>query len=169
VTHLAELGHTQIAHVAGAEHFVHARQRQAAWRDAVRAAGLEPGPVVVGDFTYDGGRRAATALLGAGDPVPTAVVCANDLSAIGFMAQSANLGYQIPGHISVTGYDGIELGSYVRPSLTTVRTSPRALGAEAARLLLDVIEGATAESEAAVVTIPAAELLLRESTSPASL
>ncbi|HVU77946.1 MAG TPA: LacI family DNA-binding transcriptional regulator [Gaiellaceae bacterium] len=162
VNYLIGVGHTRIAHVTGAPGFIHTEQREAAWRESLAAAGLEPGPALPGDFTYEGGRRAADRLLGVADR-PTAVICANDLTAIGLMTRVQELGLSVPDDISVAGYDGIELGSYLRPTLTTVRTAPAEIGAEAARLLLDAIDGAGVSD----VDVAAAALQLRESTGPA--
>ncbi|WP_246846302.1 LacI family DNA-binding transcriptional regulator [Humibacter ginsenosidimutans] len=162
VAHLVELGHRRIAYVRGRSEFIHSVRREAAWRDAVTSTGLVPGPVVSGDFTYAGGLSAASALMGLHDR-PTAVCCANDLSAMGFIAQAQHMGFDVPGDISVAGFDGIQLGTYVRPSMTTVQTSPRRIGFEAAKMLLSVIDGETEPD----VRIPPAELLVRESTGPA--
>jgi DNA-binding LacI/PurR family transcriptional regulator len=164
VDHLVGLGHRRIAHVTGAMDFIHARQRLAAWRSALERAGLEPGPVVEGDFTLASGTVAADALL-ADRRGATAVVCANDLMAIGLMARAADRGISVPGDLSVTGYDGNELGTFMRPSLTTVMTSPSAIGSAAARLLLDVVAGKAVED----VEIAPARLVARGSTaSPSS-
>ena len=163
VDHLVGLGHRRIAHVTGAMGFIHARQRLTAWRAALERAGLEPGPVVEGDFTLASGTVAADALL-ADRRGATAVVCANDLMAIGLMARAADLGVSVPGDLSVTGYDGNELGTFMRPSLTTVMTSPSAIGSAAARLLLDVVDGKAVED----VEIAPARLVVRGSTAPPS-
>jgi DNA-binding LacI/PurR family transcriptional regulator len=78
------------------------------------------------------------------------------------MTRVQELGLSVPEDISVAGYDGIELGGYLRPTLTTVKTAPAEIGAEAARLLLDVIDGLDVSD----VDVAAAALLLRESTGP---
>ena len=163
---LARQGHVRIAHVAGPVRFVHSRARRRAWSAAVSEAGLREGPVFTGDFTYESGWRAAAKLLRA-DVRPTAVVCANDLMAVGFLMHALELGLRIPEDVSVTGFDGIALGTYVRPTLTTVKTAPRTLGAAAARGLLAAIRG----ENVADVDIPPAKLVVRESTGapPASL
>ena len=150
VEHLVSLGHRRFAHVAGPSRFVHAVHRVEAWREALIASDRDPGLVVEADFTYEGGRRAAVDLLGRSDR-PTAVFCANDLAAIGFMTEADRLGVRVPEEISVAGFDGIELGGYVRPALTTMTTSPRLLGAEAARLLLAAVEGGGAAAGGASV------------------
>lgn len=162
VDHLASLGHRHIAHVSGPLNFIHARQRLTAWEESVRRIGLEPGPVVEGDFTYDGGVRAADTLLQSTSH-PTAVVCGNDLTAVGFMTRAAALGVDVPRDVSVAGYDGIQLGEYLRPALTTLRTTPHLVGAEAARLLIDAIEGNPGHD----VEIAPAQLVIRDSTGPA--
>lgn len=86
------------------------------------------------------GAGAVGAAAGAAE-LPTAVMCSNDLSAIGFIARASELGFRVPEDISVAGFDGIELGTYVRPALTTIATSPRLIGQEAARMLLRSIAG----------------------------
>jgi DNA-binding LacI/PurR family transcriptional regulator len=169
VRHLIELGHRRIAHVSGGADFIHSRQRLGAWRETLAAEGLEPGPVFEGDFTLSSGIAAADALLGDRRDITgrdiTAVVCANDLMAIGFLARADDLGVSVPRDVSVIGYDGNDMGGFLRPSLTTVMTSPSAIGKAAAAMLLDVIDGKTVED----VAIEPAELLVRGSTaSPAS-
>lgn len=162
--HLIVLGHRRIAHISGSPTFIHSKQREETWRSVLTAAGLTPGPVVAGDFTTESGARAANTLMASADP-PTAVVCANDLMAIGFMARAADLGLTVPTDVSVTGYDGIKMGAYIRPPLTTVQTSPRDIGREAALLLLRTIDGEPADD----VEITPAKLVLRESVAAAKV
>ena len=88
-----------------------------------------------GDFSLAGGSRAAETLLRR-EPRPTAVFCANDLMAIGFIAKATQMGFSIPSDVSVAGYDGIDFGAYAQPTLTTVATAPHSLGEHAARTLL---------------------------------
>ncbi len=163
VQHLVELGHERFAFVGGPEQFIHSRQRELAWRAALTSFDIEPGPIVDGRFTYEGGLDAADSILAARIR-PTAVMCANDLSAMGFIAQAQHRGFSVPADISVTGYDGIQLGGYLRPALSTVRTSPKLIGFEAARLLLSTIDGESVDD----VDIPPATLVVRDSTGPAS-
>lgn len=157
--HLVELGHRRIAYVSGRPNMTHSVERENAWRAASVELGLAPGPVIPGDFTYLGGAAAATALLGLAEP-PTAVMCANDLSAIGLIAQAQHLGVDVPGQLSVAGFDDIRLGTYVRPSLTTVHTSPRELGRESGRMLVHLIDNGTV----ADVRVSDAQLIVRDST-----
>ncbi len=156
---VVELGHTRVAHLGGRRGLIHTRQRAEVWRTTLRAAGLQPGTVVYGDFTAASGSRAADRILGGDGPLPTAVVCASDLMAIGFIARASALGVDVPSRVSVTGFDGLPIGAYVRPALTTVTTSPRALGEAAARTLLSRIDGEPAPD----VDVPPTAALFRES------
>jgi DNA-binding LacI/PurR family transcriptional regulator len=165
VDRVVALGHRRIAHVSGPPGFIHSGQRERVWRDALRRQGLRPGPVFAGDFSIRSGTLAADRLFrqGGRSPRPTAVVCANDLMALGFLTRAVDLGLDVPGELSVTGFDGIEFGAYARPSLTTVATSPHQLGAASARSLLASIEDGRPED----VEIEPTRLVLRDSLGPA--
>jgi len=156
------LGHTQVAHVGGRRGLIHTRQRVGVWRAALAGAGLPPGPLVYGGFTTKSGSRAADRILDADGPNPTAVVCGNDLMAIGVIARASQRGVLVPEQMSVTGFDGLEIGAYIRPALTTVSTSPRALGEAAARMLLAVVAGEHPDD----VDVPATAPLFRDSLVP---
>ncbi|GAA1657914.1 LacI family DNA-binding transcriptional regulator [Microbacterium flavum] len=155
---LAALGHTHIAHVSGPTQYIHTHERIAAWQGAMEAAGLDASNIVEGSFTSDGGRTAADILM-TGARLPTAVFCANDLAAIGFMNRAIELGHRVPHDVSVAGFDGITIGDHVRPTLSTIRSAPRELGREAARLLLASIDGEQVPS----VSLAPARLVLRDS------
>jgi DNA-binding LacI/PurR family transcriptional regulator len=159
--HLIGLGHRRIAHVSGSPEFVHSRRRANVWRSAMDAAALPPGSLFVGDFTSAGGARAAAELM-TRDERPTAVVCSNDLTAIGFIARAKDLGFRVPHDVSVTGHDDISAGMFTRPHLTTITADPHAIGEAATRILLDMIDGKAVED----VAIAPAELIVRESTAP---
>jgi LacI family transcriptional regulator len=98
-------------------------------------------PVYHGDFTTAGGRRVTEQIL-AGGRVPRALVCANDQTAIGAMAALQHAGLSVPGNVAVTGFDGIQLGRHLHPSLTTVVQPMAALGDTAVTMLKDRIGGA---------------------------
>ncbi|OEV29693.1 LacI family transcriptional regulator, partial [Streptomyces nanshensis] len=140
VARLAELGHRRIAHVAGPREFHHSRRRQESWEQAVRAAGLTPGPVLPGGFTADGGAAATRQLmaLGVGER-PTAIVFANDLSATAGLAVAHRLGLSVPEDLSVVGYDDTPLAAYTHPPLASARADALGWGAAAARALDEVI------------------------------
>lgn len=158
---LVREGHVRIGHVAGPARFVHSRQREQVWRDVLAEHSLDPGPRVDGGFSYEGGIAAAENLLAAGE-LPTAMFCANDLSALGFIARLQREGIRVPERMSVVGFDGIRFAEYVPPRLTTVRASARRVGRAAARLLLDVIDAASVDP----VIVDAATPVWRDSIAP---
>lgn len=162
VRHLVALGHRTIAHVAGPPEFRHAQRRREAWAAALAEAGLPPGPVCAGGFTAEGGARATRRLL-ALEPRPTAVVYANDLSAIAGIAVAQEAGWSVPGDLSVVGYDDTPLAAYTHPALTTAGPDIHRWGAVAATTLGTVIEGGPASH----VALEPAALRIRESTGPA--
>lgn len=161
VAHLAELGHRCIAHVAGPSHFLHGAARRAAWERALTAAGLPIGPCVVSDFSAAGGARATRELLDA-TPRPTAIVYANDVMAIAGLSVAAERALDVPGQLSITGFDDSELAGYVSPPLTSVRTDPFGQGMAAAQALLRLIDG----QPVADIELPPAQLVIRASTGP---
>ncbi|MDR1237273.1 MAG: LacI family transcriptional regulator [Propionibacteriaceae bacterium] len=163
VNHLVDLGHRDIAHVAGRLDYVHSAERRNTWAAAVSARGLQPGVQIEADFTVASGKQAAERLMRL-DRLPTAVVCVNDLCAIGLMAGLQAGGVDVPGKISVTGFDGIDLSSHVHPSLTTVKAMPEAVGETAAAMLLELI----ADPGRAPWTVPIAPgpLVIGASTAP---
>lgn len=161
VAHLVELGHRRIGHVAGPDHFLHGRVRRLAWERALADAGLPADLCVASDFSAAGGAQATRELLDRAER-PTAIVYGNDLMAIAGLAVARELGVDVPGQLSVTGFDDAELAGYVSPPLTTVRTDPFEWGRAAAHVLLELIDG----EPVADVPTPPAQLVLRASTAP---
>lgn len=160
VRHLAAAGHNRIAHVSGDPALVHGRSRRAAFVAAMQDCGLDPGLVVAGDFSAPSGAAATARLLE--DDRPTAIVYANDLMAIAGLGVLQAVGLAVPGEMSLTGFDGVDIGAYVHPALSTVVANAGQWGAEAARTMLAVLDGAGA----ADVQLPAATFLDRGSTGP---
>lgn len=143
--HLLALGHRRLA-FAGPALDVHAfRMRERGFVQALRAAGLALDPELLrrAPATAAGGADAMRALLALRQR-PTAVFCVNDLMAIGALKSCSAAGVAVPRDLSIVGCDDIEMARLVTPELTTVRVSARALGARAARLLMQRIaaEGA---------------------------
>jgi DNA-binding LacI/PurR family transcriptional regulator len=161
VTHLIELGHRRIALVAGPDNFVHGVSRREAWAGALRAAGLQEGPCIRSDFSAQGGAAATKELLELPEP-PTAIVYANDLMAIAGMAAASARGLDIPGDLSITGFDDTEVAAHLQPPLTTVRTDAFGWGRAAADRLLALV-GGEATSPA---PLPPPQLIVRASTAP---
>jgi LacI family repressor for deo operon, udp, cdd, tsx, nupC, and nupG len=161
VQHLVGLGHTRIAHVSGPQSMVHGLSRRTAWADALAAAGLPEGSCVEADFSAESGAAATRTLLDLPEP-PTAIVYANDLMAMAGLSLAVARGVSVPGRLSVTGFDDIEISAHLQPSLTTVSTDVVAWGRAAATRLLELIRG----TEPTPVHLPPARLVLRNSTGP---
>jgi len=155
---LAELGHRRIGHVTGPATLAQTAVRLEAWRAALAAAELPAGPVAGGDFTGEGGARATRRLLQRRDP-PTAIVYASDLMAIAGLRVAGELGLRVPRDLSIIGFDDVPLAEHVHPPLTTIRQHPVAMGAVAARLLLQRLRG----EPLAVPELPEPQLITRES------
>jgi DNA-binding LacI/PurR family transcriptional regulator len=135
VEHLVALRHERIGFLGGSESYEHVQRRLSRWREAIRAAGLEPGPVVhaTGDSN-----AAATAVLDGG---PTAVVCASDTLALAVISAARARGLVVPDDLSVTGFDDSVLAALSSPALTSVRVDYAEFGAAAAAALLAQIDG----------------------------
>jgi LacI family transcriptional regulator len=103
--------------------------------------GLEvvPEAIVVADHTMEGGMRALSELMRLGSP-PTAVLCSNDMMAIGVMRQAYDLGINVPRALSVVGFDDIHLSAFITPPLTTVRMSQTELARIAFQALMNEVE-----------------------------
>ena len=150
VRHLASLGHTRIAHVAGPLHVSTGMARHRAFLEAMTEEALEPDDDLIAFakwFAVEEGARAFRTLLRRTDRF-TAVVTANDLIAIGCYDVIAEQGLRCPQDLSITGYNDIPLLDKLRPPLTTVRLAHYELGASAANLLLEPAEetGASART-----------------------
>jgi LacI family transcriptional regulator len=132
-------GHRSLAVVGGPRGLWTSEQRLAGFREAFAGANIVPDsvPVLAGDYTEDAGRRAADDICARARAArPTAVLCANDLMAIGFIRRCLELNIRIPEEVSVTGFDDIPEARLLSPQLTTVRQPGRAMGSAAATLLL---------------------------------
>lgn len=136
VDHLVEAGHTSIAFVNGPAQLVPSRARARGFDRAVARRPLTTTPrVEAADFTFDAGLAAGTALFAA--ERPDAVICANDLLAVGVMAAARAADLDVPRDLAVVGMDDTELAGLYSPSLTSVSLRSAERGERAARLLLD--------------------------------
>ena len=139
--HLADLGHRRIGFVAGEEFALATREKLAGREDALLAAGTEPGGLVAhSNFTVEGGRRALRALMEPSNGRPSAIICSNDLMAIGAMQEAATLGLRVPQDLSIVGFDGIEAATWTQPPLTTVEQPIDDIAETAIRALRAQIE-----------------------------
>jgi LacI family transcriptional regulator len=138
--------------------------RKIAFQLCMNEIGLEmPAELLAhGDHTMEGGMKAMSSL-GALPNRPSAVVCSNDLTAIGVMRQAFELSLNVPRDLSVVGFDDIRLAQFLIPPLTTVRMSQAEIADTAFRRLLECAEGEHAQSSPEVGVIKTS-LVLRRST-----
>jgi LacI family transcriptional regulator len=137
VQHLAVLGHRKIAFIAGPPALHSAEARLQAFKEASSSIGLRvPSNYVVhGNHTVEGGTKCMHQLLSLTDP-PTAVMCSNDVTAIGSMHAIVRAGLRVPDDVSLIGFDDIQLTEFFLPPLTTVRMSGRDIAACAVAALV---------------------------------
>ncbi len=133
VEHLVHLGHERIGLLTGPTHYLPVARRLEGYRDAMRAAGHDPGRVVSTTFTVEGGRVGGHQLIEAG---ATAIVAANDQMALGAVRAARELDRDVPGDVSVVGYDDTELMAYTDPPLTSVRQPVDVISEHAVEILL---------------------------------
>lgn len=156
--HLKMLGHKRIAYL-GFSKSRRDEERLGGIRECLDAAGI---PLSVFDADSpslaEGERLCSSIVLGSNPP--DALICYNDLMALGFMKEAASLGVSVPRDLSVVGFDNIPYGKYVTPALTTVDLQSERMGASAMEKLLAVIRGDEVEK----LTKVAPQLILRAST-----
>ena len=160
-THLIARGCTRIGYVGTRGDDVNARDKFRGYRDALRAVGREPNPrdLCMDSVTLADGYRAARTLLDRPDR-PDALVCENDILAIGCLKYCRRHGLAVPGDVAVTGHDAIAMAQMLEPPLTTVRLPIGDMGAAAATLMLSRLEG----REEDVRQDFAAEIMVRGTT-----
>jgi DNA-binding LacI/PurR family transcriptional regulator len=138
--HLVALGHTHVGFVGGPSRFEHVQRRLGVWRDTLAASGLEPGPAAHAEPGDPAGARASARLL-AGRRRPTAIVYGSDALATAGLAAARAGGIEVPGELSVTGFDDSPLAALASPPLTSVRVDYAQFGEAAAAALLAAIAG----------------------------
>jgi LacI family transcriptional regulator len=138
--HLIAAGHSRIAYIDGPPHYAVCRLRKAGYRRAMLDGGLEPDPawMVTGDFSYRSGLAATEALLALPLP-PTAIFAANDDMAAAVISVAHRQGLEVPGHLSVCGFDDTLVAQSVWPELTTINQPVAEMAAQAMVLLVDAI------------------------------
>lgn len=164
VEYLAGLGHRRIAHMAGDLGIGAAFDRLAGYRQVVADLGLDDDPDLVAeaDFTDQASERAARELLLAANR-PTAIFCASDASARVTIAVCREMGLDVPGDISVVGFDDIPEAALGRPALTTIAQPLREMGRQGVDLLMQRLEHPDRPVAHLVLST---ELIIRESTGP---
>ncbi|MCB7136148.1 LacI family DNA-binding transcriptional regulator [Cellulosimicrobium marinum] len=161
--HLVALGHRRIGFLGGRPDLESARLREQGYREALQDAGIavDPDLLRVGGYRPDLADSPAHELLQLPDR-PTAVFAANDLSAIRTMEVAAELGLRVPDDVSVVGFDDVPESALTSPPLTTVSQPIHRMGAEALRMVVDLVEGRAREPHLRLAT----SLVVRGSTRP---
>lgn len=161
--YLIGLGHRKIGYLGDRFGYQSDTERFAGYREALDRHGLPflPELFVEGDGKAEGGLAGAEELLSRAEP-PTAIVCYNDMTAMGALRAAHRRGVRVPGHLSVAGFDDLAIASFFTPPLTTVRQPMRQMGRLAIETLLSLLAH---RSAGATVRVPA-ELVVRESTAP---
>jgi len=158
---LLELGHRDFLILAGQRHLLTARERTAGFLAVLKTAGVGA-EVVNSAFTRDGGYDAVTELLAAGKR-PTCIFAVNDVMAIGVLSALRAYGLDVPGDVSVAGFDDISSVRDQAPALTTVRLPLQYMGERVLELAL----ADTTDQQPTLLTVRG-EVVLRDSTRPLS-
>jgi LacI family transcriptional regulator len=161
VLHLAETGHSKIAHITGMLDSRVGAERMAAYRSTLQRLGYQVRPefVQTGDFQLQSAYDCTKRLLEL-DEVPDAIACAADVAAVGAIKAIQEAGLRVPEDIAVTGFDDAEWAAQLRPALTTIRQPAREMGRAAVESVVAMIEDPSLDPPS--VLLPG-ELVVRES------
>jgi len=169
MNYLTGLGHRRIGYIAGEMKLVSANQRLQGYKDGLAAAGipLNENLIEIGDYTTETAVICARKLLSLPDADrPTAIFAANDMSAIGVYQAAREFGLQIPGDLSVVGFDNLREAAYLNPPLTTIDQFLEKMGTVATEMLVKLVTGESLSvsptEESNVHTIPT-QLVIRDS------
>jgi DNA-binding LacI/PurR family transcriptional regulator len=171
--HLIELGHQRIAYIGNSASGRTTLDRLTGFRQEMESAGLAIPPEYIYESPEGGpeqGASAARYFLHLSNR-PSALVCYNDMLAIGVLRGLQQAGLCVPQDISITGFDNIVFSAYTNPPLTTLDQPKRFIGTEAARLLLELLNSSATDesSNQPKVRILKGKLLVRESTAPPAI
>jgi LacI family transcriptional regulator len=160
--HIVGLGHRRIGYIGGPMKYASARSRRRAFIKCLRKYDIQMNREFIqrGNFKTDGGKSAMERMLKL-ENRPTAVLAANDLSAIGAMHAALRMGMRVPEDISIIGFDDIDFSQLTQPPLTTIRLSRRQLSERAFDALSSVIHGEAKRGRQYEVET---HLVVREST-----
>jgi LacI family transcriptional regulator len=162
VQHLAALRHTRIAFISGPSNLRSAVARRAAFKTSMAEIGLSSDLVIEGNHRMDGGMRALVEFNSLSSR-PTAVLCSNDMTAIGVMREAYDQDIKIPNDLSVIGFDDIRLAEFTIPPLTTVQMSQMELAKIAFEALLSEVQRESPSNERCEYDLTTS-LVLRRST-----
>ena len=161
IDYLVKLGHKRIGFIGGRADLQSAGRRRQGYLDGLARAGIEPVPHLMldGDFTVDAGYRCARILLKLPDR-PSAIMAANDDTAVGALQAAADAGIAVPEELSIIGFDNVPAAAVAKPALTTVDQSIELMGYTATKLLMDMLQGREITEQ--LVKIPT-KLVIRDS------
>ena len=159
--HLAALGHRNIAFITGPARLHSAQSRLAAFSKSLTECGIAINQdwIIEGDHTLEGGIRAMEGLL-ATQKLPTAVMCSNDMTAIGVLHKVHRAGLRVPDDLSIIGFDDIQMARVTIPPMTSIQMSRQELARAAVTALRAHVESTTPHREYKIDT----KLVVREST-----
>jgi DNA-binding LacI/PurR family transcriptional regulator len=163
-THLRDLGHSEIAYLAGPINLGSARRRQRAYIDFMRKGQLDVPKHFVqhAGYTMDAGKAAALRVM-KNKRRPTAILAANDLAALGVIEGVRECGFRVPEDVSVAGFDDLLPATESSVRLTTIRQPVVEIGERGARILWEAIE--TGKLPTGHVEVPVS-LVVRDTTRP---
>lgn len=161
IRHLAEFGHERIGYLCGRLTWSSMRTRFESLRKAMKLAGINFDKDLAAecDHTWDGGAEGMSVLLNLPKP-PTAVLCCNDVAAVGALKTLASRGLQAGRDIALIGFDDLTICRFTQPALTTIQFSPREIATLAFRALLEEIHQPAEKTNLEYKT----RLVLRQST-----
>ncbi|MGD9264599.1 MAG: substrate-binding domain-containing protein, partial [Lysobacterales bacterium] len=164
--HLVDFGHRDIGFISGPAKRVASQKRHECFLRALRKHGLELRPecTIEGDFTFEAGLEAGRKLLGLKHR-PTAIFSANDEIAFGVMNVADEMGLKIPDDLSLVGFDGSRVSTFVVPSLSTVIRDSNAMARLGTQKLLALIEEGP-EAARTYKSVVTPRFVPRESTGP---
>ncbi|TDL33126.1 LacI family transcriptional regulator [Jeotgalibacillus sp. S-D1] len=162
--HLIKMGHTAIGYISGPSNNRDSQLRTEGFNQCLAKYQHKPVPSIwhiKGDYSQQGGYQAAKLLIQQ-KTLPTGVFVSNDQMAIGALEAFSEAGIEVPQTIQIVGFDDIELAKYIRPSLTTIMQPKFEMGATAAHLIIQHLQGDEPNKQTELPT----ELIQRESTRP---
>jgi DNA-binding LacI/PurR family transcriptional regulator len=164
VQHLAALRHERIAFITGPQRLQSAVTRKTAFEDSLREIGtpVDPQLILEGDHTMEGGMRALAELTKRAT-LPTAVMCSNDMTAIGVIREAYERGIAVPQELSVIGFDDVRLSRFFIPPLTTIQMSQVEIARLAFKALVEEVERETPSPKGTEYVLKT-DLVLRKST-----
>jgi LacI family transcriptional regulator len=163
--HLVQLGHTEFSVISGiTKDNDRTTKRLEGIREELSLGSIElPTSMIIEcPYTISGGRAACAQLLSRGLVHPTAMICGNDVLALGALIECQARGLEVPRDISVVGFDNLELSQHSTPSLTTIDVPAQEMGTNAAHYVLETLSDHDVPQHNSVEC----QLILRESTAP---